>query len=80
VLEEPARVADHITTLELDRFEMGIDAFAAGWLQGAEQSIAAQAMIRLRFGHCVCRFGTVALAFARENPPTDGGEREVPAI
>ena len=40
MFEETARNADHVAKLELDRLEMGIDAFAAGRLQSTEQSIA----------------------------------------
>ena len=51
VLEETARVADHIAKLELDRFEMGVDPLAAAWLEGADQSIAPEVLIRLYFVH-----------------------------
>jgi hypothetical protein len=51
VLEETARIADHVAELELHRLEMRIDAFSAGRLQGAEQPIVPEVMISLGFGH-----------------------------
>jgi hypothetical protein len=55
VLEKATRIADRIAELKLDRLKVGIYPLAAGRLQGAKQSIAAQIMLRLCFGHCLYR-------------------------
>ena len=50
MLEEPARLADDVTKLVLDRLKMRVDPLAAGSLQGTEQLIAPR-IISLSFGH-----------------------------
>jgi hypothetical protein len=67
VLEQAARVADHVTELERDRFEMGIQPPAAFGLQRAQQSIAPQIMVRLHLGH-----GRMSFRFRSLRNP-DGG-------
>ena len=52
MLEEPARLADDSTKLELDGLKMGVDPLAAGSLQGADQPIALRINFS-RFGHNV---------------------------
>ncbi len=69
VLEKAARIANHVAEFKLDRLEMGIDTLAAGRLQGAEQSIAPQAMINLRFGHCVMLSPIYSVAAKRQAAP-----------
>jgi hypothetical protein len=54
VLEKATRIANHVAKLKLDRLKMGLYPLAAGWLQGAKQSIAPQVMIQLCLGHCRC--------------------------
>ena len=50
MLEEPARLADNDSKFEPDGLKMGVDPFAAGSLQGAEQPIPPR-MISLTLGH-----------------------------
>ena len=50
VLEEPARLADYDSKLQIDGLKIGVDPLAAGCLQGAEQPIAPR-VISLTFGH-----------------------------
>ena len=50
MFEKAARLANDVAKLELDRLKMGIDALAAGSLQGAEQLVAPRG-ISFVFGH-----------------------------
>src|SRR5450631_3436233 len=51
VLENPARLANHVTELEHHRLQMGRDPREAGSLHRAEQSIAPRSIAWLALGH-----------------------------
>jgi hypothetical protein len=51
VLENAARLANHVTELENDRLQMGRDPREAGSLHRAEQSIALHSIAWLALGH-----------------------------
>jgi hypothetical protein len=51
VLENAARLANHVTELENDRLQVGRDPREAGGLHRAEQSIAPRSIARLTLGH-----------------------------
>jgi hypothetical protein len=51
MLKQAAGVANHVSKLEVDRLEMGIQPFAAAGLQRAQQAIASKLMVCRGFGH-----------------------------